>query len=272
MAGPCGILTRFPILLLSRNHKQAPEAKADCQKRPLLYLTLKGKASSPQATNSSPQSSPPSSPEARSKLAPSSLEARPKLADVTRNRPHFLNQAFFEIICIAIWEMEASMYCPKCGQQFAPDIRFCSRCGMPLNEVTTLVANNGLTGSSHRAANQSSPQKKAMRLGAKLMFGGLALLPPFFGLCFPADNPAPLLVPFTVFFGGLCLRLYSRMFGGEDIPLGQQASQAATAQSQAYLPPDHSKAPLFDVRTVNTAETAPPPSVTDHTTKIFDRQ
>lgn len=142
---------------------------------------------------------------------------------------------------------------------------------MHLNAVTTLVGTNGLTGAPVEDAKVSSSQKKGMRLGAKLMFGGLVLLPPFFGLCFPVDNPAPLLVPATVFLGGISLWLYSRLFGGEDIPFLGQANRPAISREQSYLRPDTVDARPFDVRTANTAETVPPPSVTDHTTKIFDR-
>ena len=36
------------------------------------------------------------------------------------------------------------MYCPRCGQQqVSPELRFCSRCGLPLNLVAEVVTNGG---------------------------------------------------------------------------------------------------------------------------------
>lgn len=36
------------------------------------------------------------------------------------------------------------MYCPRCGQeQVSSELRFCSRCGLPLNLVTEVVLNGG---------------------------------------------------------------------------------------------------------------------------------
>lgn len=36
------------------------------------------------------------------------------------------------------------MYCPRCGQQQASsELRFCSRCGLPLSLVAEVIANNG---------------------------------------------------------------------------------------------------------------------------------
>ena len=36
------------------------------------------------------------------------------------------------------------MYCPRCGQkQMAGDLKFCSRCGLPMGLVAELLANGG---------------------------------------------------------------------------------------------------------------------------------
>ena len=40
--------------------------------------------------------------------------------------------------------LEIDMFCPGCGQQqVSEEIRFCSRCGLPLGLVTEILANNG---------------------------------------------------------------------------------------------------------------------------------
>jgi len=36
------------------------------------------------------------------------------------------------------------MYCPRCSQQQITDLRFCPGCGLQLDFVTELVANNGV--------------------------------------------------------------------------------------------------------------------------------
>ena len=168
------------------------------------------------------------------------------------------------------------MYCPRCSQQFVNDIRFCSRCGMRLGLVAEIVANDGFAApSAGQAIADQSPRQNGVRYGAKLMFAGLALLPPFFGLCFPVDNPSPLLVPATVFFGGLCLQVYSRLFGDDATTIGRDRRPYkppvhAPAQA-ALLAPEQPPISAFDIRRANTSETVQPRSVTDHTTQFFEQ-
>ncbi|MCA1621121.1 MAG: zinc-ribbon domain-containing protein, partial [Acidobacteria bacterium] len=37
------------------------------------------------------------------------------------------------------------MFCPRCGQQAAEEVRFCSRCGLPLGAAAEIVASGGLS-------------------------------------------------------------------------------------------------------------------------------
>lgn len=124
------------------------------------------------------------------------------------------------------------MYCPNCGDERASGVRFCPRCGLRLDGVTELLANNGaLPVSAPAQTSEPSLRRKGMRQGAKLMFLSGVLLPIFFGLCFSADNPAPLLVPLTVFLAGLSRTLYAKLFYEDYAPSSQFPKLAALRQS-----------------------------------------
>ena len=107
------------------------------------------------------------------------------------------------------------------------------------------------------------------------MFFSAVLLPIFFGLSILVDNPGPMFIPFSVFFSGLSLLLYSRFFVEEVAPApGRQAqtSRLGTTSDSPYLPPA-SSIPASSVggQRVRTAELVTPPSVTENTTKLLDR-
>ncbi len=160
------------------------------------------------------------------------------------------------------------MYCPKCGQQISIDARFCSRCGMPMSAVSDLIANNGFPVETQ--SNKKSPRRRGMRWGAKLMFFSAVLLPIFFGLSFPADSPAPLLVPITVFLAGLSLLLYSRIFW-EDNQMAEKQHRRFDFRLErlALRPPENVEGQVFIGR--QTGEIAEQPSVTEGTTHLFDQ-
>ena len=177
------------------------------------------------------------------------------------------------------------MFCPKCGQQqIAEEVRFCSRCGLPLGAVTSLVANDGqvispVGGIGAAVAKRCAAKTKGTRRGVKLMFISLVLLPIFFGMAVAADHPGPLLVALTIFLVGFFLMLYARLF----------AEDAAPALNPAALRPPALFAPADDFArrdalphaqsipaahvygAPQTAEIAQTPgSVTEHTTRLLE--
>jgi zinc-ribbon domain len=171
------------------------------------------------------------------------------------------------------------MYCPKCGQSVSDSTRFCSRCGLPLSGLAEWVAGNaGFAAPAEAAAAPPplTPRRKGMRRGGKLMFIGGVLFPIFFIFALAADEPGPIAVPFLIFFVGLAVFLYARIFG----------DNAPPARSQPYVPPafppTHAGASLppahdagfagFADRTARTAELARPPSVTENTTRLLDKE
>ncbi len=169
------------------------------------------------------------------------------------------------------------MYCPKCGQQqVADNVRFCSRCGLPIGEVSEWMAGGAALAVLEEAASPAliSPKRKNIRRGAKLMFMSAVLLPVFFGISLLVDGPGPLIVPFTIFLAGLSLYLYARLFGEELPPAKSQPAQpsrlAAMSGGNALPPASNLWVDSVGRQRARTSELAQPPSVTEHTTKLLN--
>lgn len=165
------------------------------------------------------------------------------------------------------------MYCPRCGQQCLTDVRFCSRCGLPLNIIAEITANDGVapSGDPYVATGTRSSRQKGARAGTILILASVVLSPLFFALAVLSDGPGPLLLPLTVFLTGLSIVLYARAFG-DNLPV--RAKQPYHPTPPANRPvlrlPERPSIDGFGVRKVNTSDMAEPPSVTDHTTQFFD--
>lgn len=169
------------------------------------------------------------------------------------------------------------MYCPKCAQeQISNDAKFCTRCGLPLNGLAEWLAAGGNVSARHQEAQTPalSPRRKRIKQGAKLMFLSGVLLPFFFALSIFLDGPAPLIIPLTLFILGASWALYSRLFT-EELSPGQQNMPAAlrAALDRAALPAAAPN-PLADFSKpqVKTGEMKRPPSVTEHTTHLLDKE
>ena len=176
---------------------------------------------------------------------------------------------------------EVSMYCPKCGQQqISDEMRFCSRCGLPMSGLAEWVAGGGVPSKypALKKVSSRSRRRKGMRLGAKVMFLGGLLFPVVLAISLAVDEGGPMILPVLILFVGLAIMLYSRLFV-EDIPAFQselaQTTRLATASEASALPsasniPIHSPGDFARPR-VRTNELAQPPSVTEHTTKLLDQ-
>ena len=172
------------------------------------------------------------------------------------------------------------MYCPQCGQQqIADSTRFCSRCGLLVSGLAEWLAHGGMIPAvpAHvQFKPPVTPKRKGIRRGAKLMFISAVLLIPFFAIAVGNDHPAPLVIPFTVFFAGLAILLYSVLFGDDvSVPATQpsEPSRLATMFRGNTLPPANYSPPQGTAeRRVRTAELiGQPPSVTENTTKLLER-
>ena len=172
------------------------------------------------------------------------------------------------------------MYCPKCGmEQMTDEMRFCSRCGLPIGGLAEWVASGGAIALREEDAPVTtvSPKRKGIRRGAKLMFLSGVLFPIFFGISLAADNPVPLMLPFTIFLTGLAMLLYSSFFGEETAPekslRAKSYNLGARPEVNALPPASNSWINTTGGQRLRTAELAqPPPSVTEHTTRLLDNE
>ena len=179
------------------------------------------------------------------------------------------------------------MFCPQCGQQQSSGIvRFCSRCGFLLDGVIQLLTTGGILPvyqSSDEPA-KASPRRKGVKQGGVLLLSG-AVLVPIFGIMASYGNSAflEILTAFAAiicFLGGPLRMLYAAVFEeGAPNPFHQPrpfVSQPAPPHQfnphvqQQALPPKHVQPPTWRSRPI-TAELAAPPSVTENTTRLLDR-
>jgi hypothetical protein len=168
------------------------------------------------------------------------------------------------------------MFCPRCGQQSSDEVRFCPRCGLQLAGLPAYVAANDPISNRPDPARAAelTAKRRGMRRGAKLMFFSVVLFPIFLVMSFGVDNPVPLFVPFTVFLAGLVVLVYSLLFGDELIRLPGRAGHrdlGGVGERPGLGAPTFTPAPLFNQQRANTAEIYQPPSVTENTTKLLDK-
>ncbi len=104
-----------------------------------------------------------------------------------------------------------------------------------------------------------------MKQGAKLMFASGVMLPIFGLLCVPADNPAPLIAPLTIFLAGLSWSLYHRLFGEDTTPVAPPVFQSPQMAPVYRAPMPSLEAPRPDA-----ANALHPPSVLEHTTRNLE--
>jgi hypothetical protein len=180
------------------------------------------------------------------------------------------------------------MFCPQCGQQQVTGvIRFCSRCGFPLDGVIQLLNSGGII-PAYRASDepvQISPRKKGVKQGGILLLSGV-LIVPILGLfasfstsSFPQMLAA--LAALICFIGGPMRMLYAALFEegapprvrpyGPPVPMHAPPQFGPHGQAPA-LPPPPARAPSAWRSRPNTAELANPPSVTENTTRLLEKE
>lgn len=172
------------------------------------------------------------------------------------------------------------MYCPQCGlQQISDNTRFCSRCGLPIGGVAEWLSGSAMLAAPPAALPTlfPSPRRKGMKSGAKVMFVSGVLLPIFFGFALIVEEPAPLLIPFTIFLAGLFYLLYARLFLEASAPphqayLPPPVRLATPPYNQALPPASASAMGNLGQNQIRTSELAQPASVTEHTTRLLDSE
>ena len=178
------------------------------------------------------------------------------------------------------------MFCPQCGQQqVTASLRFCSRCGFPLEAVLQILATGGsLPSFPGESRKEPSPRRKGVKQGAMLLLLGVIVVPLLGVLSsYNAGNLFDILAAMSaVFFfvGGLVRILFAALFEEgapryrpmtpSYAPPPTPAQFQATPRVSALPPPQVSPPPAWRARP-NTAEIAQPPSITEGTTRLLDK-
>jgi hypothetical protein len=180
------------------------------------------------------------------------------------------------------------MFCPQCGQQQATGaVRYCSRCGFPLDGVIHLLGHNGML-PIYRGSDDPPPPISARRRGVKqggiLLLSG-AVIVPLLGILasFGDSRFLEIITAFAAiicFVGGPLRMLYAGVFeeGAPHktmpmrpyIPAPMPSPQFGPPPQQHALPPPPAQPPV-SWRRPNTAELVNPPSVTENTTRLLDK-
>lgn len=183
------------------------------------------------------------------------------------------------------------MFCPQCGQkQAANEVRFCSNCGFPLGGVAELLVNRGQLPARATPAGppQLTPRQKGIRQGAMLMLSTMLVVPLVSFISVFITGAPELFVPAAAvicFVGGLLRIFYALMLESAAAPGTPAAGAPAymppamppnylgTPERGSALPPAQSApAPAYRPARFDTGELASPSSVTDHTTRLLERQ
>ncbi|HMF55296.1 MAG TPA: zinc ribbon domain-containing protein [Pyrinomonadaceae bacterium] len=181
------------------------------------------------------------------------------------------------------------MFCPQCGQQQpSEDMRFCSRCGFQLQGVTQLLATGGQPAlvPMEGGVRRRSPRYEGVKQGVSLFLIGMVLVPLVAVFSTLVLRHPELFVPpvaIICFVGGLMRIIYALIFqegaksmGQYDLPAyapptAQQQMGAGSAARLGALPPQRVM-PVSGWRRPDTAELVQPPSVTENTTKLLDKE
>lgn len=182
------------------------------------------------------------------------------------------------------------MFCPQCGQQQVTGmIRFCSRCGFPLDNVIQLLASGGMV-PAYRTSDEPvpiSPRRRGVKQGGLLLLSGAVIVPILAMFASFASGSTFLeilaaLAAIICFVGGPLRMLYAAVFEegapkpvrtyAPPMPMHVPQQQFGPhGQVPALSPPPAPRMPSWRPRPT-TAELANPPSVTENTTRLLDKE
>lgn len=148
------------------------------------------------------------------------------------------------------------MYCPSCGQQqISSELRFCSKCGMPLTAVTEVLANGGMLPVIVQPQNivkATSPRKRGLKQGGIMLLLGTFFVPLFGVIIGSTNGPLEIIgiLALIFFLGGLLRMLYAAIFQDgtptflpQNQPFNQPTMHIAGQEvfhNQQSLPPQQS--------------------------------
>jgi hypothetical protein len=169
------------------------------------------------------------------------------------------------------------MYCPSCGSNNLPDIKFCTRCGTNLGVVSDALAGKiaGKTGVDDRVAKLLKDYYR----GRRDTITGAVLVPT--GLLLMAIMMAAGLKPIGAFFI-ICWMFFwgaAALAGGLGKWIASQnelksLGYGSQSQFQGALPQQGVPVPLRESlpSVYSTGPVDSPPSVTEHTTRQLDER
>lgn len=181
------------------------------------------------------------------------------------------------------------MYCPQCGQQQISEIvRFCSKCGLPLDGVIQLLENRGVLPVYHAVdgAKEISARRRGVRQGGILFLTGVLVVPILGVLDSFARNSSLLdifvaIAAILCFVGGPLRMIYAALFeeGAATRPAASSSYLAPSVPLQSgmrgrgaeALPPAPANPATGWRSRPNTAELVRPPSITENTTRLLDK-
>jgi hypothetical protein len=180
------------------------------------------------------------------------------------------------------------MFCPQCGQQQVTGvIRFCSRCGFPLDGVIQLLSHGGNL-PMYRSPDEPVPisaRRKGVKQGGLLFLSG-AVVVPILAIFANYGHSTFLeilaaLAAVICFIGGPLRMLFAGIFEegapkpvriyGAPVPMHVPQQFGPHAPSPALPPPPARAQPSWRPRP-NTAELVSPPSVTENTTRLLEKE
>ena len=160
------------------------------------------------------------------------------------------------------------MYCPQCGQVQADEVRYCSRCGLWLQEVNMWL--NGASESLMQQTNNRLISRRRQNIirAAKVAFFTSFLLPVGFVVGKSQRELQWFAIPMMVFLGSLVWMLYSRLFI-PNFPKATRQVKPVKMSDTNYLPPSRSAGVTLPPHRIDTSEIAQPPSITEYTTNLL---
>ena len=169
------------------------------------------------------------------------------------------------------------MFCPKCSQsQSSDEMRYCSRCGFPLETVTLLLNSDGVLPSRPNTDRRSHRSRVATESLILTLFSwAVAIICTSWFDASGIHEGIAKIGAFTFFllgFIGLLRFLYAFLFLKMDTAEKKKTQTSLTDPKPAQLPPQQT-VPIGDFhRRPNTREMAQQPSVTENTTRLLEEE
>ena len=176
------------------------------------------------------------------------------------------------------------MYCPRCGRQASVDVSFCSGCGLPLDDTATLVEAGGRLAPQGDATHALTPRVRGVRKGLLIAAGGfLFFILSLFLTWIKDDFFVLLLAAAVIFMAGIMRGFYAVLLEDnaerrktpklKDADESERRRDAFGRVNAAAGLPHARMRPASDFagKSADTADMAAPPSVTDATTKLLEK-